>query len=223
MGWLKEKARSFLRSLYHLQTKMKNGYLQFFDSMKGSWQWVHRRVAEIVTGKPIPPDHEVHHINRKKLDNDPDNLKVLTKEEHRDIHRNERKDKVKKISKKLTTKKQPTKSSLDEISKNFDNTFKNINDILNNMEKIKKAETKRINDLFAIFRSSGNNRGSCPRCGGSGHLQQYNYYCGGVCFLCGGSGNVGYSNFTEYNLDDFFDDLNNPQDNDFHDSYDDYY
>ena len=71
MGWLKEKSRSFLRSLYHLQTKMKNGYLQFFDSMKGSWQWVHRRVAEIVTGKPIPPDHEVHHINREKLDNDP--------------------------------------------------------------------------------------------------------------------------------------------------------
>ena len=93
MDWLKEKAQNFLESLFNLPIRFKNGYQQFFDTVKGSWQWVHRRVAEIVSGKPIHPGYEVHHINREKLDNDPDNLQVLTKEEHRAIHRNERKKK----------------------------------------------------------------------------------------------------------------------------------
>ena len=120
MDWLKEKAQNFLESLFNLPIRFKNGYQQFFDTVKGSWQWVHRRVAEIVTGKPIPPSHEVHHINREKLDNDPDNLQVLTKEEHRAIHRNERKNKVERITKNLTNNNKRNIVSSDNILKHIE-------------------------------------------------------------------------------------------------------
>jgi len=202
MGWLKEKARSFLRSLYHLQTKLKNGYRQFYDSIRGSWQWVHRRVAEIMTGQRIPPGHEVHHKNRDKLDNDPDNLEVLTKEEHRDIHRNERSDKIDRINKKLKPRKLENKSPI----KKSKNVEKNVDNILKNIEKIKQAETNRINQLFTAFQSMGVERGGCPRCGGSGYLPQFSHVAGGVCFLCGGGGDVGYSDFEDFDSDDYFND-----------------
>ena len=200
MGWLKEKARSFLRSLYHLQTRFKNGYLQFFDSMKGSWLWVHRKVAEIVTGKPIPSGHEVHHINREKLDNEPDNLEVLTKEEHRETHKNERKNKIDRINNKLKPQKQRNKSS----RKKSKNVEKNMDCIIKNLEKIKRSETNRINQLFSAFQSMGIERGGCPRCGGSGNLPQFSHVAGGVCFLCGGDGDVGYSDFEDFDSDDYF-------------------
>ena len=205
MGWLKEKARSFLDSLFNLPIRFKNGYQQFFDTVKGNWQWVHRRVAEIVTGKPIPPGHEVHHINRKKLDNDPNNLQVLTKEEHRAIHRNERKNKVERITKSLTNNKNIVSS---------DNILKHI-------EEIKPTESKRIDLLFNAFKVMGNDRGGCPKCGGSGYLPQFSHVAGGVCFLCGG-GSVGYSNFENSDSDyDYFNNEDDWQDYNF-DSYDDY-
>ena len=99
MNWLKKKAREFLDGLFRLPTRFTNGYLQFFDDMKGAWQWVHRKVAEIVRGEPIPGGHEVHHVNRDKLDNDPDNLQVLTKEEHQDVHKNDYKKQVDRVNK----------------------------------------------------------------------------------------------------------------------------
>ena len=188
MGWLKEKARSFLESLFNLPTRFKNGYQQFFDTVKGSWQWVHRRVAEIVTGKPIPPGHEVHHINQEKLDNDPDNLQVLTKEEHQVIHRNERKNKFERITKKLTNTKKQNKISWD-FSKHI--------------EKIEHTKAQRINILSNAFISLGYDSVGCYRCGGSGYLPQFSHYAGGVCFACGGGG-LGYSNFENSDPDDYF-------------------
>ena len=88
MNWFKQIAYKFLNSLSKIPTRIKNGYLQFFDASKGIWGWVHRKVASIVYGK-IPKGYEVHHKNREKLDNNPDNLQVLSKEEHRKIHANE--------------------------------------------------------------------------------------------------------------------------------------
>ena len=82
MNWLKQKARTFLKGLYNVPTQLKNGYKQFYNSTMERWEWVHRKVAEITTGSTIPKGHEVHHKNRQKLDNDPNNLEVLSKEEH---------------------------------------------------------------------------------------------------------------------------------------------
>ena len=68
----------------NLETRLYNGYKQY--KTDGSWKFTHRRVAEKLLGKKIPTNHEVHHINKNTLDNRPENLAVLTKEEHRKIH-----------------------------------------------------------------------------------------------------------------------------------------
>jgi len=215
MAWLKEKARSFLRSLSHLQTRLKNGYPQFYDSMKGSWEWVHRKVAEIMNGERIPPGHEVHHKNRDKLDNDPDNLFILSKEEHREIHRKERNDKIDRINKKLKPRKQQNKTSIPKTK----NIGISANDLLASLERIKQAERNRINQLFTTFQSLGVERSGCPRCGGSGNLPQFSHVQGGVCFLCGGGGNVSHSNFEDFDSDDYFNDEDDWSDYNF-DGYD---
>ena len=191
MDWLNVKARSFLGSLFRIPTRFKNGYHQFFDSVKGGWQWVHRRVAEIVSGKPIPPGYEVHHVNQDKLDNDPDNLQVLTKEEHQVIHRNERKNKFERITKKLTNTKKQNKISWD-FSKRI--------------EKIEHTKAQRINILPNAFISLGYDSVGCSRCGGSGYLPQFSHVAGGVCFACGGH-SEGYSDFDDdYDVYDDYDD-----------------
>ena len=88
-----EEARNFekLISLGEFLTRVKNGYLQFFEN--GKWVWVHRKIAEIQSGI-IPEGHEVHHINGNKTDNRPENLQILSKEEHRAIHRKYIEDEV---------------------------------------------------------------------------------------------------------------------------------
>jgi len=99
---LKELARDFLESLESkFITRIKNGYLQFFDFVKKQWEWVHRKVAEIMTDEKIPKGFEVHHKNRAKLDNDPENLEVLSKEEHRAIHNQQSKTETPQVSNRL--------------------------------------------------------------------------------------------------------------------------
>ena len=191
MGLLKDKAVEFLDSLSNIPTRIKNGYMQFFDALKNSWQWVHRKVAEIVGGN-IPRGHEVHHKNRDKLDNHPDNLQVLSKEEHRAIHRNERIQRVDRITAKLSDIKYKSGISINSSPRNFD------------IDRIITSERSRINALFNSFQSLGTSRGSCPRCGGTGYLPHFSHVSGGVCFLCGGNKEVGYDDFEEFNAEDIF-------------------
>ena len=206
MGLLKEKALEFLDSLSNIRTRIKNGYMQFFDSLNNSWQWVHRKVAEIVGGS-IPKGHEVHHKNRDKLDNHPDNLDVLSKEEHRAIHRNERQERVTRITNKLSNiKNKIGVSSIQAPNRS-------------NIDRIIRSENERINALFDSFKASGTMSGSCTRCGGSGYLLQFSHVSGGVCFLCGGSKEVGYNDFEDFNADDIFSYDNDWDDFDF-DDYD---
>lgn len=61
----------------------ENGYKRFVGSKK----LVHRWVAEKKIGRKLRKGEVVHHINRKKWDNDPDNLEVMSKEEHYALHK----------------------------------------------------------------------------------------------------------------------------------------
>ena len=189
MNWLQDKARNFINELSNFPSRLKNGYLQYFDNLKGTWKWVHRRVAEIITGSYIPRGYEVHHINRDKLDNDPDNLQVLSKEEHRAIHRNDYKNRVDTLSKKL--------NSLKNKIANQENTIPKP-DLSMKLNRMITSEKLKVDKLFNEFKLNGSLSSSCGRCGGTGFLQQFKHISGGVCFLCGGNKVVSESSFEDF-------------------------
>lgn len=73
-----------------METRLFNGYKQF--NYGNGWIFTHRAVAQKMLGKNIPEDYEVHHVNGDKLDNRPENLAVLSRDEHQKIHSSQRKD-----------------------------------------------------------------------------------------------------------------------------------
>ena len=71
-----------------LETRVnKSGYQQFKDPGTGNWTLTHRRVAEKLVGGQIFSGREVHHIDGNKSNNRPSNLRIVSQEEHRQIHR----------------------------------------------------------------------------------------------------------------------------------------
>lgn len=54
----------------------KNGYVLY-----------HRIVVENSIGRLLTDDEEVHHIDRDRHNNDISNLQLLTREEHRELHK----------------------------------------------------------------------------------------------------------------------------------------
>jgi hypothetical protein len=64
---------------YHVTRK---GYVR--SNASGRFQ--HVEVWEQQHGRPVPDGHDVHHINGTKTDNSPDNLRAVTKLEHKRIH-----------------------------------------------------------------------------------------------------------------------------------------
>ncbi len=73
-----------------METRIYNGYKQF--NFGNGWVFTHRAVAQKVLGTEIPEGHEVHHVNGDKLDNRPENLVVLPREEHQKLHRDSAND-----------------------------------------------------------------------------------------------------------------------------------
>ena len=61
--------------------KYKNGY-----NKKGNAK-IHRLIMEEYLGRKLTPNEIVHHIDGNKLNNDIDNLKVMTRSEHSKLHR----------------------------------------------------------------------------------------------------------------------------------------
>lgn len=63
-----------------------NGYLYRIDN-NGVTQYIHREVAEQKIGRKLFKDEIVHHMDRDKQNNNPDNIEVTTRPIHMSIHK----------------------------------------------------------------------------------------------------------------------------------------
>jgi hypothetical protein len=65
-----------------------HGYVQVLISGPGRSKYTreHRLVAAKKVGRKLRRNEDVHHDNRKKTDNHPDNLEVMSKSEHSKLH-----------------------------------------------------------------------------------------------------------------------------------------
>ena len=75
---------------------LNNGYLCFYDKehplATKACQYrifLHRHIASLKVGRWLSTEEQVHHIDGNKLNNNPDNLEVLTCSEHAKRHKGE--------------------------------------------------------------------------------------------------------------------------------------
>lgn len=54
-------------------------------AMADGYALEHRKVWHDTNG-PIPPGHEIHHVNHQRLDNRPENLKAIANGDHQALH-----------------------------------------------------------------------------------------------------------------------------------------
>ena len=64
---------------------------RFYKAASGYWKsadgiWMHRYVWEVCNGVNLQEGYEVHHIDRNRDNNAPDNLIAMPKDEHRRLH-----------------------------------------------------------------------------------------------------------------------------------------
>lgn len=56
--------------------------------------YLHRHIASITLGRWLVTEEQVHHIDTNKLNNNPDNLKILSSSEHSRLHKPDTKSKL---------------------------------------------------------------------------------------------------------------------------------
>lgn len=177
--------------LSHSETREKNGYTQVF--LEGEWQWLHRVIAIEKMGSNINEGFEVHHIDGDKHNNHPDNLKVLSKEEHMALHEKARQQndgyKEERVRKYISERIQNLEK---KRQKNNSIISDNLNKMLKNMNLRREHDRYRfLNDSDSFdhgYPEDDFTVSVCIKCGGNGYLPEYNHVEAGVCFTCGGSG-----------------------------------
>lgn len=74
--------------------RMASGYIRVWEpnhpTAHAGYVYEHRLVMERVIGRYLTSEEHVHHVNRKKDDNRPENLVVMSHREHRKLHTRER-------------------------------------------------------------------------------------------------------------------------------------
>ena len=177
--------------LKNFEKREVNRYLQV--QLDGKWEWLHRIIAAEKMGADIFEGFEVHHIDGDKQNNHPDNLKVLSKEEHKAIHQQQDEnepDKKQEVKDYILSRIKHIQSSGRQLAQNNETSDSYTEeDIAELRSRLNKARMYSLlselrNDRF----SSSPYERICTRCGGSGYLAEYNHVEGGVCFSCGGSG-----------------------------------
>ena len=66
-----------------------NGYIKLYIE-KGKYILEHRIIMEKIIGRKLHRWELVHHINNVRDDNKPENLKIVTRSEHTDLHNKQR-------------------------------------------------------------------------------------------------------------------------------------
>ena len=88
------------------ETIHSNGYRRVW--VDGRYRWEHHVVAERVLGRPLRKGETVHHRNRDKLDNRPENLEVM--HSHRE-HMHEHHDEIRERGKRRRNQPNPTNAA----------------------------------------------------------------------------------------------------------------
>lgn len=66
---------------------MMRGYVIVTHRDAKQWTYLHRAIVEAHIGRALRSDEIVHHVNHDRTDNRIENLQVVTRAEHLDLHR----------------------------------------------------------------------------------------------------------------------------------------
>src|SRR5687768_15764725 len=64
-----------------MRTRMDQ-YERRWNPITRRWVYKHREVMEQVLGRPLTRDEHVHHVDSNRLNNEPSNLRILTRADH---------------------------------------------------------------------------------------------------------------------------------------------